>query len=257
VDLAALLERTLRGVSRARSAPVIFRRADRCRNEGRYDEAARLVAEGLRQAPDSNVGHLISAYLHVAGRRMDRATSEFHRVLGVDPYQPRALLGLAKIHIENQDLIGAKALLDRALEYYADFAEARALREMFEGWPQTQADRREAPASGFLGQPARPARERDVVAMRTDGNLILTGADDERGRQLAQHLMQVYRAASATLSRAGLGSLRSAVIDTGSSMTFLLRDADLVFSGTLDGPVEVGAGFAQIGRLRADLGVKA
>ncbi len=40
-------------------------------------------------------------------------------------------------------------------------------------------------------------------------------------------------------------------------MTFLLKDADLVFSATLDGTIEVGAGFAQIARLRADLGVKA
>ena len=261
MGLAALLEQTLRVVNRARyrSTPaMLFRRADRCRSQGRYDEAARLVARGLRQAPDSTVGWLISAYLDVAGRRMDRAKSEFNRVLAGDPYHPRALLGLAKISIEDHDLEGAKTLLDRALQYYADFAEARALREMLAGWPRTQADRREAPASGlFLGQPTKSTRERDVVAVRTDGNLIFTRTDEERGRQLAQHLMQVYRTASAALSRAELGSVRSAAIDTGTGMTFLLRDAELLFSATLDGHVEVGAGFAQVGRLRADLGVKA
>ena len=259
MGLAALLERTLRSVNRARhqSTPAtLFRRADRYRNQGRYDEAARLVTQGLRQAPDSSVGHLISAYLHMAGRRMSRAKSEFHRVLDVDPYHPRALLGLARIHIEDQDLEGAKTLLDRALQYYTDFAEARALREMLVGWPPTQANPRDAPASGFR-EPSKAARERDVVALRTDGNLLLTGTDEERGRQLAQHVMQVYRTASATLSRAGLGSLRSAAIDTGSCMTFLLRDADLVFAATLDSNIEVGAGFARVARLRTDLGVKA
>jgi hypothetical protein len=78
-----------------------------------------------------------------------------------------------------------------------------------------------------------------------------------KGRQLAEHVMQVYWTASATLSRAGLGSFRGGAIDTGSCMTFLLRDADLVFSATLDGNIEIGAGFAQVGRLRADLGVEA
>jgi tetratricopeptide (TPR) repeat protein len=236
---------------------MLFRRADQCRNEGQYDEAALLVARGLRLAPDSSVGHLIAAYLHVARCQMRPAESEFHRVLALDPYHPRALVGLAKIRIEHQDLEGAEALLDRALQYYTDFAEARALREMLVDRPRTAADRRTAPPSGSRRAPSTPARERDVVVIRTDGDLVFTRTDEDRGRQLAQHVMQVYRTASATLSRAGLGSLRRAAIDTGSCMTFLLRDADLVVSATLGGNVEVGAGFARIGRLRADLGIKA
>ena len=236
---------------------MLFRLADRHRNQGRYDEAAQLVALGLRQAPDSSVGHLISAYLHMAGRRMTLAKSELHRVLAVDPYHPRALLGLARIDIEDQDLEGATTLLDRALEYYPDFAEARALREMLESWPRTQTDLGKVPASASPRSASPSAGERDVIALRTDGNLILAGADEERGDQLARHVMQVYRTASATLARAGLGSLRSAAIDTGSCMMFLLKDADIVFSATLDGAIEVGAGLAQVARLRADLGVKA
>jgi tetratricopeptide (TPR) repeat protein len=259
VRLAALLERTLRGVyqPRQQSTPaILFRRADQCRNAGQYDEAARLVAQGLRQAPDSSVGHLISAYLHMARRQASRAKHEFDRVLALDPYHPRALLGLARIHIEEQDLEGAKVLLDRALQYYADFPEARALREMLVGSTPTQADRRAAPPSSSSGAPSPSAHERDVVAVRTDGKLVLTRTEEDRGRQLAQHVMQVYRTASATLSRAGLGSLRCAAIDTGSFMTFLLTDADLVYSATLDGKVDVAAGFARIRRLRTDLGIK-
>ncbi|HXJ79160.1 MAG TPA: tetratricopeptide repeat protein [Candidatus Methylomirabilis sp.] len=250
----ALLERTW---PRQRSTPaVLFRRADRCCSQGRYDEAAVFVAQGLRQAPDSSVGHLISAYLHVAGRRMDRAKGEFERVLAIDPFHPRALLGLARISIEDQDLATAKTFLDRALQYYSDFPEAQALREMLADWPRMKADGSEAPARALLGAPSQPAREYDVVAMRTDGRLVLLGMDEDRGRQLAQHLMQVYRTASATLSRADLGSLRSAAIDVGSCMVFLLKDADLLFSATLDGPVEVGAGSAHIGRLRNALGIR-
>jgi tetratricopeptide (TPR) repeat protein len=259
VGLVALLERTVRGVfqSRNRSTPAtLFRRADQCRNHGQHDEAARLLALGLRQAPDSSVGHLIAAYLHVARRQVARAKTEFHRVLALDPYHPRALVGLAKICIQEQDLEGAETLLDRALQYYADFDEARALRATLPGRPATP-DHRAAAPSGSRNEPSTPARERDVVAIRTDGDLVFTRTDGDRGRQLAQHVAQVYRTASATLSRAGLGSLRYAAIDTGSCMTFLLRDADLVFSATLDGNVEVGAGLAHIERLRTDLGVKA
>ena len=92
--------------------------------------------------------------------------------------------------------------------------------------------------------------------MRTDGKLVMARTDDERGGQLAQHLMQVDRTVSFTLSLAGLGSLRRAAVETGSCTTFILKNADLVFSATLDGAVEIGAGFARIERLRADLDVK-
>jgi tetratricopeptide (TPR) repeat protein len=260
VSLAALLERTLHGVKRTQDDPtpaVLFRRADRYRNQGRYDEASEFVRMGLSLAPHSGVGHLISAYLHMAGRRMDQARSEFHRVLAVDPHHPRALLGLARIQIEDQDWEGAKTLLDRALLYYADFSEAQALRDMLEGWAPVQADVPEAPAGAFRSRVSTSGRERDVIALRTDGSLILTGTDEERGRRLAQHAVQVYRTASATLARAGLGALRSAAIDTGSDMTCLLKDADILFSATMGGAIEVGAGLAQTARLRSDLGIKA
>src|SRR6266545_2559769 len=168
VDLAALLERTwsrIAGMIRPATPAALFRRADRYRNEGRYEEAVQLVAQGLRQIPDSSVGHLLSGYLCEAAREMD--------------------------------------------------------------------------------------------VTRADGTLVLARTDEERGRHLAQHLTQVYRMASATLSRAGLGPVRRGAIEAGSQMTFLLSDAGLVLSATLDGHVEVSAGLAQIGRLWTELGVKA
>ena len=55
-----------RGTSHRTASAALFRQADRYRNEGRYEEASRLVIQGLAQDPDSSVGHLLSAYLHVA-----------------------------------------------------------------------------------------------------------------------------------------------------------------------------------------------
>jgi len=255
VGLSALLERTLRGVdlARHRSTPAsLFRRADRCRNEGRYDEAARLVASGLRQAPNSSVGHLIAAYLHVARGRTSRAKAEFDRVLALDPHHLRALLGVARIHIEEQNLERAAAVLDRALGYYPEFTEAQALRATF-GDLSSAANGRHLPKGDVGSAPGTPSRERDVLVMRTDGHVVLTRTQADRGRQLAQHLMQVYRAASVTLARAGLGPLRGAAIDTGSYLTFLVKDDDLLISATLDGDVEMTAGFAQVARLETVL----
>jgi tetratricopeptide (TPR) repeat protein len=257
MGITTLLGRTWTGIAgrvRPSTPAALFRRADRYRNEGRHAEAARLVAQGLQDAPDSSVGHLLSAYLWVAAREMDRAKVAFHRVLALDPYHPRALLGLARICLEEHAIEDSKALLDRALQYYRDFPEAQALREMVVGWSSP------APVGAVPSAPAgdlkSAQRARDLVMTRTDGSLVFVKADGERGSQLARHQIQMYRMASATLSRAGLGALRRGAIDTGSHMTFLLSDPDLVLSATLDGTVELGAGLAQIGRLWTELGAK-
>jgi hypothetical protein len=73
---------------------------------------------------------------------------------------------------------------------------------------------------------------------------------------LAQHALQVVRMASATMSRAGLGPLLRGAINTGSHTTFLLADADLIVSTTLDGTVEMDEGFARAARLKSELGTK-
>ena len=68
MGLATFLERTwsgLTGLVRPRSAATMFRLADQYRHEGRYEEAADLITEGLRVAPNIAVGHLLDAYLHV------------------------------------------------------------------------------------------------------------------------------------------------------------------------------------------------
>ena len=120
--------------TRPPNAATLFRRANLYRQEGRFEEAAELVAHGLRLAPNNGVGHLLSAYLHLAFRQIGPAKSEFQAVLDLDPYHPRALLGLAKIALEERDLVACRPFLDRALQYYPDFPEAKALQDMVSSW---------------------------------------------------------------------------------------------------------------------------
>jgi len=258
VSLASLLRQAWSGISGSVRPPTVaglFRRADQCRTDGRYQEAARLLAQGFMQAPDSSVGYLLSAYLHVALRETDLARTAFHRVLALDPYHPRALLGLARIAIEQGNLEDSTVLLNRALRYYPDFPEAQALRDMLLSWPSPEVGAAEVPTVAPPRDPDPRGLARDMVLSRTDGTLVFAWADRERATLLAQHVTQVYRMASATLARAGLGPLRRGAIEAGSGMTFLLSDRDRILSVTLDGNVEVGAGFVQIGRLWKDLDV--
>ena len=254
MGLGTLLERTVRGALHRGPSAALFRQADRYRNEGRYEEASRLVVQGLAQDPDSSVGHLLSAYLHVATRQTERAKIDYERVLALDPYHPRALLGMAKICLEEQDQEGAKALLDRALQYYADFAEAQALRDMVESWPQPSTPTDEGREPSSVDRLDAPAH--DLVMMRSDGTTLHARADGNRGGQLAQHTVQVVRMASATMLRAGLGTFQRGAIDNGSHTTFLLANTDLIVSAALDGTVEMDEGLAHLARLKSELSKK-
>src|SRR5262249_54491310 len=99
-----MLEATWSSLGRRRpTVASLFRRADQQRMDGFYEAAARLLAQGLELAPESSVGHLLMAYLHADLRQADEARAEFERVLALDPYHPRALLGLARIAIEEGD----------------------------------------------------------------------------------------------------------------------------------------------------------
>ncbi len=261
-ELAARLERGwsgitgVVGVARPPTAAALFRKADRYRNEGRYDEASRLVAQGLELAPESSVGHLLLAYLYAASREMGRAKSEFARVLALDPFHPRALLGLARIDIEEQNLEGAKSLLNRALEFYTAFPEARALLDMVLSL-ETRPLKERAAASTVTQDDRDMTSVRDLVLTQADGALVFARVEEERARLVSQHLTQVTRMAAAMLSRAGLGALRRGAVETESEMTFLLSDAEAKLTVTMEGHIDVGAGLAQSGRLWTKLVAKA
>ena len=102
-----------------------------------------------------------------------------------------------------------------------------------------------------------PPGARDLILTHTDGTLVFAQGSEERQRQLAHHMTQVYRIASATLARAGLGALRRGVVEGASEMTFLRSDGGVILGVTLPRDIDVGAGLVQVGRLWTDLNIKA
>ena len=261
VGLATFLERTwsgLAGLVRPRSAASLFRLADQYRHEGRYEEAAELITEGLRVAPNIAVGHLLDAYLHVVFREMPAAKTSFRRVLSLDPYHPRALFGLARIALEEGDIEGCRPFLDRAIQYFPDFPEAKALQEMVATWSAPAVAAPSAAVGTINTERLRmPQGARDLILAHTDGTLVFAQGGEERQRQLGLHVTQVFRIASATLARAGLGALRRGVVEGSSEMTFLRSDGGLILGVALPRDIEVGAGLVQVGRLWTDLNIKA
>jgi tetratricopeptide (TPR) repeat protein len=260
VGLATFLERTwsgLTGLVRPRSAASLFRLADQYRHEGRYEEAAELIAEGLRSAPNIAVGHLLDAYLHVVFREMPAAKASFRRVLSLDPYHPRALFGLARIALEEGDIEGCRPFLDRAIQYFPDFPEAKALQEMVATWTAPAAGASTATGTISTERLRLPAGAHDLVLTHADGTLVFAQGAEERQKHLGLHMTQVYRIASATLARAGLGALRRGVVEGASEMTFLRSDGSVILGVALPHEVEAGAGLVQVGRLWTDLNIKA
>ena len=112
--------RAFRGSRRALTSTDCFLLADQSRREGRLEEAASLVAQGMALDPRSVLGHLLAASLHAALRRSAAAKAELTAALALDPRHPRALLGLARIALEvsvNGRPAGALALSPRALVF--------------------------------------------------------------------------------------------------------------------------------------------
>ena len=104
------------------------RRAPRCSDRrnasgmrGASEDAAELVADALIREPASVVGHLLAGSLHMALRESGQARTSFERVLALEPTQPRALLGLARLALEDGEAKTCRDLLSRALARYPDF----------------------------------------------------------------------------------------------------------------------------------------
>jgi tetratricopeptide (TPR) repeat protein len=109
------------------TVPEALRRAEQRRREGRYAEASALVTRALELDRDNLHAHLLAAYLHVARRATAPAKAEFRWVLGHDANHARALIGLARVALEEGDGRACHDLLRRALRFYPDFPEAAAL----------------------------------------------------------------------------------------------------------------------------------
>src|SRR5687767_8659647 len=160
---------------RALTLVEAFRRADQFRREGRLPEAMSMVEYGLRLDPDNVTGHLLAAYLHAAGRAMAPAKTEFQWVLARDPNHARALLGLARIALEEGEPATCRELLGRALRFYPQFPEAQALLDA------VAAPRPAAPPAAVSVAVDRlrvPEHGRSLVVARHDGVLVAAGPGD-------------------------------------------------------------------------------
>ena len=252
MGLGGLLDR-MRGAlgTRAPSPSELFRQADRLRHEGRSEEAALLVQEGLRRAPTSSAGHLLAGYLHLGARKIERARASFRTVLALDHDHPRALLGLARIAIESGDPDTARPFLERALQYHTDFPEARALEEMLASWTPPAGGAAPAPPPPSGPSVALPDGARDPILVRLDGSVVFARCDDARETMLAQHVVQIARIAGATLMRAGLGSLHRGVVDGARESTYLRAEAGRVLAVSLPAGMAERDGLDCLGALWA------
>ena len=222
----------------------LFRRAERCRRAGQLEEAAVLVYQGLALDPRSVLGHLLAGYVHAAFRRGEAARMEFRAALAIDPDHPRALLGLARIALEEGDAAGCLDGLRRALAVYPDFPEARALIEAVGG---PGAPRVEGPAAaprGFERLPL-PVGSRECVVGRPDGSVIFSHPGRAATEVLGPHLVRLSRIASATLARAGLSAMETAVVEASAGTTFVRSDARMILALTLPREVPIGVGQRQ------------
>jgi tetratricopeptide (TPR) repeat protein len=246
------IRRLLGTVARSKRAPstmAMFRAASRHRDAGRLGEALTLVTRALAAEPNSITGHVLAGNLYVAARDMAPARSAFEHVLALDPHQPRALLGLGRIALEENDAGACRVLLERALDRYPDFPEAQALLEVVES---------PAPASiPFAVPPAPlvlPRRAQQLVLVGPDGALLRAAPPDTRGEGAAQHVHRVSRLAGGILGRFGLGALRDAVVESAHETTLLKCDerATLCVTFPLDIPRETV--WSEVERLWATAG---
>src|SRR5678816_4617231 len=104
----ARIWRLVGGRRRSTSAEML-RRAQRLRDQGRIGRAAEIVNQALLLDPRSVVGHLLAASLHMVLRDTLQARTAFERVLALEPTQPRALLGLARVALEEDDVPACRA----------------------------------------------------------------------------------------------------------------------------------------------------
>jgi predicted regulator of Ras-like GTPase activity (Roadblock/LC7/MglB family) len=255
------MSKTLADLTRPRGTAGLIRRAEQCRREGRFEEAGELVGIGLRRSPQHVLGHLLRAYLHVACRNPGPAKTAFAHVLSLDSHQPRALLGLARIALDEGDHWSGKEFLKRALKLYPDFPEAAALLDVINGssLPKPTSARGAVPVTSRISPALRrtPAGGRDLALTRDDGSVVFAETEVGRSEELGAQAAQVLRIASTTLSRCRLGALRSSVVEYSAETVFARCEDGLTLSVAFPRDVEIGFGLLALDNLWADTATSA
>jgi len=228
----------------------MFRQAGRHRDAGRFEEANELVERGLKLDPTNIVGHLMAGSLHAVFRDMDRAKAEFEHVLTLDAVQPRALLGLARIAMEQEENDHSAELLRRALGRYPDFPEAAALLAVVTAVAPPRPARPSRPAP--VVQPDRlrvPSESRETLITRADATLVFAQPRGPRSGELASRTAHLHRLAAALLERAGLGALHHAIIEGAAETTYVRSDGDTVLSLTFGRDIETASALTHLERV--------
>jgi tetratricopeptide (TPR) repeat protein len=207
------------------------------------------VQAGLALDPNNLTGHLLAAYLHLAARTIEPARLEFTWILRRDPAHPRALLGLARIALEQGDVAACRESLTRALRIYPDFPEAQAL---------LGATVVRAPAP--VAPPPVPPLERLRMPPLARA-LLIVGAEGEvlhsRPREAAGHgerLARAARLAAAAMRSAGLGAPRRAMVETAEEAYFVRIDAALTTALALPRTTQITQGLLEVNRVWAAAG---
>jgi len=278
----------LRGGRRRPTSAQMLRRAQRLRDDGRFEDAAELVAEALIRVPGSVVGHLLAGSLHMTLRETEQARTSFERVLALEPTHPRALLGLARIALEEGQHGACRDLLARALARYPDFPEARALLDVARGLAASPDARppatagadsaravapiapritapieseaapavAAAPAAAAPPQSAAPAdrlrlpsESREALFMRPDATLLFAEPRGPRTEAVAARAVKLARIATAVLARAGFGPLRHAVIEGAAETTYLRADDAALLTLAFDRDVTAATAVAHLERV--------
>jgi tetratricopeptide (TPR) repeat protein len=229
------------------TVPEALRRAEQRRREGRYAEADALVTRALELDRDNLHAHLLAAYLHVARRATAPAKAEFRWVLGHDANHARALIGLARVALEESDDRACHDLLRRALRFYPDFPEAAALLDALRA--------RESPPPSAAAPAPRierlrlPGTGRALIVGRADGGLIAAQPATEDAKDVSEGLARALRLAAAALQRCGLGPVHRAIIDDGRDAVFMRTDGELVVSLALPRATDPPQGLLDVNRL--------
>ena len=236
------------------SVPGALRRAEERRREGRYAEAGELVARALELDPDNLHAHLLAAYLHAARRAPARAKAEFQWVLNHDATHARALLGLARIALEEGDANACHDLLRRALRFYPDFPEATALlaavrTRRAEAPPAPHPSAAHSPAHPRVDRLHLPGTGRALIIARADGGLIASQPVAEDAKDVAEALAHMLHLATGALERAGLGPLHRAIVDDGHDAVFTRTDGELMVSLALPRATDPTQGLLDVNRL--------
>ena len=236
-----------------RQKPVeLFALADRRRRDGRPAEAAKLVQAGLAIDPENLTGHLLAAYLHLAARTIEPARGEFTWILRRDPAHPRALLGLARIALEEGDVATCRESLTQALRIYPDFPEAQALL----GATATVRPRPPAAVAPRLRSAIErlrmPPLARTLLVLGPEGEVLTARPEEAAGH--GEALVRATRLAAATLGSAGLGTPRRAVLDAGDESYFMRMDAVLTAALALPRTTQITQGLLEVNRVWAAAG---